>query len=129
MYSYGKCLQQLSEKRKSIRVDFSLKLYYPLINNKSIYKDYDGKRPILEAINISDTGICFKSIAKADKGDFISFLLKVDDKNPSFWTLCEVKWSKHIEDDLYILGCEFYLLTLNQLSIIRKYIKNTNKNI
>ncbi|WP_138202918.1 PilZ domain-containing protein [Haloimpatiens lingqiaonensis] len=108
------------EKRKYIRVDFKQDLYYPLVNNKSIYKNFDGKKPILSAINISETGICFKSIIKLNVGDFISFLMKVGD-NPSFWCLCEVKWVKNEGSDT-LLGCEFYTLSLTQLNTIKNYI-------
>lgn len=109
------------EKRKYIRVDFKQELYYPLVNNESIYKNFDGRRPILSAINISETGICFKSIVKLNEGDFISFLMKVGNK-PSFWCLCQVKWVRNHQDNIFLLGCEFYLLSLNQLSNIREYI-------
>ncbi|WP_035289708.1 PilZ domain-containing protein [Clostridium sp. KNHs214] len=109
------------EKRKYIRVDFKQELYYPLVNNESIYKNFDGRKPILSAINISETGICFKSIIKLNEGDFISFLMKVENK-PSFWCLCQVKWVRSQQDNIFLLGCEFYLLSLVQLSNIREYI-------
>ncbi|MFD3156346.1 PilZ domain-containing protein [Haloimpatiens sp. FM7330] len=116
------------EKRKYKRVDFKLDLYYPVINNKSIYKNFTGDRPILTAINLSESGICFKSRIKLKKDDFISFLMKIDN-NPSFWCLCEVKWVKP-EEGFCIVGCEFFLLKLNQMNTIKKYVlcKDTKIN-
>lgn len=114
------------EKRRMKRVDFKLKVRYPRVNDKSMYKKYKGQIPLLEGINISETGICFKSKLFVKKGDFISFLLKING-NPSFWCIAEVKWSAFNDEGSFI-GCEFYSLSMNQIEIIKKYVNSGEAN-
>ena len=123
--SDGKKVKYSSEKRKKKRVLFDLDVFYPHINNKSVYAEgklgeEESKEPALKAVNLSETGIGFKSKLPLTKGDFISFLMKVGDA-PSFHCLAEVKWVG-FGDDCYLVGCEFAMLSLDQINTIRAYV-------
>lgn len=110
------------KKRKEKRVPFSFDIYYPNINNNINNINFSVDKPVLKAINISEGGMCFKSEIKIDRGDFISFLLKIDD-NPSFACMSAVRWVGFL-DNSYIIGCEFIKLELHQIMQIRSYILN-----
>ena len=79
-----------TQKRYDLRVSYRIEIFYPIINNVSIYKNYDNSTPLMTTINISESGICFYTNLPIKIGDFISFMLKIGD-NPSFWCLSEVK--------------------------------------
>lgn len=106
-------------KRFKERKDFTLDIYYPCVNNESVYTKYNNLEPLLKAINISETGICFVSRISLKEGDFISFLNKIGN-NPSFWCLSQVRWVRDFEK-LQIVGCEFFLLNQNQVEKIRSF--------
>lgn len=110
------------EKRMKKRVKFELQIFYPRLNDKSINYGNNEKTPILKAINISETGICFKSNISMKKGDFLNFLMKIED-NPSFWCLSIVRWVA-IDDSHFIYGLEFISLSMQQILYIRSYIEN-----
>ena len=116
--------RKINHNRIDPRANFGIEIFYPRLNNESVYEDYDTTKPLLKATNISESGICFISRLPANPGDFMSFMLKVED-NPSFWCLCEVRWIEQ-KDDQYMLGCKFFLLSELYLKIIREYVK---KNI
>lgn len=103
------------------RVKFELQIFYPRLNNKSINYGNDDKTPILKAVNISETGICFKSKISMKKGDFLNFLMKVGE-TPSFWCLSIVRWVA-IDDSYFFYGLEFLSLSMNQILCIRNYIE------
>lgn len=111
-----------AQKRYNLRASYRIEIFYPIINNVSIYKNYDMSAPLMTTINISESGICFNSRVSVKVGDFISFMLKIGD-NPSFWCLCEAKWVENKENHDYV-GCRFYLLTDTYLKIIKDYVKN-----
>ena len=112
-----------TQKRYNLRVNYRIDIFYPIINNVSIYKNYDRSNPLLTTINISESGICFSSKVSIKVGDFISFMLKIGD-NPSFWCLCEAKWVENIEAHDYV-GCRFYLLSDTYIKIIKDYVNNS----
>lgn len=114
-----------AQKRYDLRVGYKIGIFYPIINNVSIYNNYDSDTPLMTTINISESGICFNTRIPIEVGDFISFLLKIED-HQSFWCLCEVKWIENKIDNAYV-GCRFYLLTDAYLNIIRDYVKNVLK--
>ncbi|PJI07338.1 MULTISPECIES: PilZ domain-containing protein [Clostridium] len=114
-YRFAK--EKRSKKRKKINIEIS----YPRINDKSVYEKFTGEGPILESVDISETGICFKSKIMIHKGDFVSFLLQVGD-NPSFWCTSYVRWTG-CNDNSYIVGCEFVSLSLIQIRTIRDFIE------
>lgn len=118
----GVRIEHLSDgdKRFKKRVDYNLDIYYPRINNKSVYEEYGTDEPLMEIINISETGVSFKSRIPLVAGDFINFTLTIED-NPSFWCLAQVKWVKMV-NDLYHAGCEFFTLTWEQKNIIKDYV-------
>lgn len=109
------------DKRHGKRARYDLKLFYPRVNNNSIYTKYNLQSPILETIDISETGISFISRAELNKDDFISFLLTIEDK-ASFWCMAEVKWRERIEG-FFKVGCQFYCLEASQIDLIRSYVK------
>lgn len=118
-YKYG------CEKRKKKRFKFHLEIFYPRINNESVNNYIDDQNtPMLEAIDISETGICFKSKLLMKKGDFLSFLMKIEDM-PSFWCLAVTRWSA-INDSEFICGLEFLCLSMEQILCIRNYTENMN---
>lgn len=108
------------EERKSPRAKYKFDIYYPHVNNKSVSENIKGTSPVITVENISDSGICFSTKLKLTVGDFISFLFRIGDY-PSFNTLAEVKWIMSTGDN-YQVGCQFYTLTSNQISVIREYV-------
>ena len=114
------------EKRIDSRVLYDIEVYYPMINNVSLREKYDNAdEPLMKALNISESGICFSSSVPAEVGDFLSFMLQIG-KNPSFWCFCEVKWIKN-EEESFIIGCKFYLLSDEYLRIIKEYVASEIK--
>lgn len=118
----GKVYKYKSEKRFLKRVKFEMDVMYPRINDESVYEKYGGNDTLLKACNISEYGICFKSVIPLKKGDFINFSLALPDKL-SMWCLAVVRWI-NLNDEFYVAGCEFVSLTLNQINNIKEYIKN-----
>lgn len=114
------------DKRKSPRVKFHFDVYYPHVNNKRESENMGSDVPVIETINISDSGICFLSKVKLEAGDFISFLIRIEDY-PSFPCLGEVKWVEPKGND-FVVGCQFYTLSDVQIDVIRKYIKKGNNS-
>lgn len=112
------------DKRKSPRVKFHFEVYYPHVNNKWESENIGSDVPVIETINISDSGICFLSRVKLEAGDFISFLIRIEDY-PSFPCLGEIKWVEPKEND-FIVGCQFYTLSDVQIDVIRRYIEKEN---
>ncbi|MFL0252258.1 PilZ domain-containing protein [Clostridium neuense] len=110
-----------NEKRKKYRIKFPVEILYPRLNNESVHEKYGLDESVLEAVNLSEQGICFKSKIKLKVGDFINFSLKID-KNPSFWCMAVVKWVS-IDDNFYVAGCEFISQSLVQIQAIREYVK------
>lgn len=110
-----------SEKRQKQRVKFLVEILYPRLNDESIYEKYGTDESVLQAVNLSEHGICFKSKMKLKVGDFINFSLRVGN-NPSFWCMAVVKWV-NIDDDSYVAGCEFISQTLVQIQAIREYVQ------
>lgn len=110
-----------SEKRQKRRIKFSLEILYPRLNDESVHEKYGTDDSVLQAVNLSEHGICFKSKIKISVGDFINFSLKVAD-NPSFWCMAVVKWV-NIDDNSYVAGCEFISQTLVQIQAIREYVQ------
>ncbi|MBC8062475.1 MAG: PilZ domain-containing protein [Clostridiaceae bacterium] len=111
-----------AQKRYDLRVSYRIEIFYPIINNVSIYKNYDRSTPLMTTVNISESGICFNTRLPIKVGDFISFMLQIGD-NPSFWCLCEVKWVENKVAYDYV-GCRFYLLSDTYINIIKDYVKN-----
>ncbi|HEY5562866.1 MAG TPA: PilZ domain-containing protein [Clostridiaceae bacterium] len=109
----------IPEKRFTDRIDFNLEIFYPCINNVSVYRDFNVEGPLLKAVNLSKTGVCFIGKIPMKVGDFLSFMLKIED-NPTFWCLSEVKWVRN-ENDKYLVGCQFYLLDRERLKAIVDY--------
>lgn len=109
-----------ADKRRSKRVKFSFDIYYPHVNNKWQSENQGINGPVIETENISDSGICFLSKVSLSVGDFVSFLIRIEDY-PSFPCLGEVKWVEP-KDNNFLVGCQFYTLSSNQVEIIRDYI-------
>jgi hypothetical protein len=118
-------VQVQAQKRYDLRVSYRIDIFYPIINNISIYKNYDNSVPLMTTVNISESGLCFYTNLSIKVGDFISFMLKIGD-NPSFWCLCEVKWIENKLAHDYV-GCKFYLLSDSYIKIIRDYVNNSLK--
>lgn len=110
-----------SEKRQKQRIKFSLEVLYPRLNDESIHEKYGTDDSVLQAVDLSERGICFKSKIKIKVGDFINFSLRVGN-NPSFWCMAVVKWV-NIDDNSYVVGCEFISQTLIQIQAIREYVQ------
>lgn len=110
-----------SEKRQKQRIKFLVEILYPRLNDESLYEKYGTDDSVLQAVNLSEHGICFKSKIKLKVGDFINFSLRVGN-NPSFWCMAVVKWV-NIDDNSYVAGCEFISQTLVQIQAIREYVQ------
>lgn len=111
----------LKKKRKDVRVPFSLDIYYPNINNNIKNINLSADKPVFKAVNMSEGGMCFTSSVKIKRGDFISFLMKIEN-NASFPCLTEVLWVG-FSDDCYVFGCEFIKLEWYQIQQIKCYIR------
>lgn len=120
VYKNGDYIYKSSEKRFANRAEFYADIYYPAVNNRSIYEQYKFEGPIMRTINLSKTGILIESKIALQIGDFINFTLKIED-NPSFWCLTEVK-RIIIKESFYYIGCEFISLDMNQINIIERYV-------
>lgn len=120
VYKNGDYIYKSSEKRFANRAEFYTDIYYPTVNNRSVYEQYKVEGPIMRTINLSKTGILIESKMALQIGDFINFTLKIED-NPSFWCLLEVK-RIIIKEFFYYLGCEFISLDMNQINIIGRYV-------
>lgn len=108
------------EKRIKKRAEYNQELYYPRVNDNSVYQKYGTKEPIMEAVNISETGVSFKSRIPLIEGDFLNFALTIEN-NPSFWCLAEVKWVRELDHE-YLVGCEFYTLSQEHVDLIKSYV-------
>ncbi|MBI6871463.1 PilZ domain-containing protein [Clostridium aciditolerans] len=120
VHKNGDYIYKSSEKRFANRSEFYADIYYPTVNNKSVYEQYKFEGPIMRTINLSKTGILIESKIALQVGDFINFTLKIGD-NPSFWYLAEVKRIT-IKESFYYIGCEFISLDMNQINIIERYV-------
>jgi hypothetical protein len=109
-----------ANKRFNKRVELNSDLYYPQVNNESIYKKYSTSEPLLETINLSEGGISFKGKVPLKVGDLINFTLAIENK-PSFWCTAKVKWVDS-DNGSYITGCEFLALTQDQVNCIKEYV-------
>ncbi|URZ01384.1 PilZ domain-containing protein [Clostridium felsineum] len=116
----NKLCRYKTEKRGKVRKRIELEISYPRVNDESIYEKYKGEEPLLEAVNISEFGIGFKSKLPLKSGDFISFLLSIDGK-PSFWCISMIKWVGY-NDKSYVIGCEFISLNMQQIRVIRNFV-------
>jgi hypothetical protein len=107
-------------KRFKKRVEHNSDLYYPQVNNESVFIKYGTNQPLLETTNISESGISFTGRVPLKAGDLINFTLCIQDK-PSFWCSAVVKWVKN-NNDIYDTGCEFIALTQDQINYIKNYV-------
>ena len=110
-----------STKSNKMR-NIDLNIYYPRVNDKSVYENYKSLELIMKAITISVEGITLLSKIPLMIGDFINFSLTLGN-HPSFWCLCEVKFVQY-EDTSCKAQCEFYSLTMEQINIIKEYVSS-----
>jgi len=103
------------------RVELNLEIYYPRVNNVSVYEQYISKEALMKIINISKSGVLIGSIVPLKEGDFVNFLVKIED-NPSFWCLALVKRVQR-EDNVYYAGCEFYSLKMEEINQINDFVQ------
>ncbi|OPD26206.1 hypothetical protein AL710_01775 [Clostridium botulinum] len=108
------------EKRKVKRKECNIYIYYPRVNNKSIYENYGEDLAKMEVIDISKFGVKLRTKIKLKEDDFINFSLRLSEK-PSFWCMAIVRRVEKYED-YFIIGCEFLSLTLEQMRDIEKYV-------
>lgn len=107
-----------NDKKRKINID----IYYPRVNDESIYEKYKSEEPIMTIINMSSESITILSKFFLEIGDFINFSLTLGDY-PSFWCLCEVKNIK-FQDEYCEVECELYSLTMEQINKIKEYINS-----
>jgi len=123
IYKKGQYIYITPEKRHGERASFNLDIHYPRINDESLYEKYKSNKALMKGINISSTGISLLSKVPVKLGDFISFSMRIGNY-PSFWCLCEAKWINHMNEH-YLVGCEFFSLTMEQINIIKDYVKKS----
>lgn len=123
IYKDGKYVFLSKGKRFGERVELNLDIYYPRVNNVSIYEQYGDKNPLMKIINISKTGVMIFSKAPLKKDDFVNFLIKIEE-NPSFWCTLQVKWIK-IQGDLYQAGCEFFSMKMEEIDQINEFVEKS----
>ncbi|EJO5347546.1 PilZ domain-containing protein [Clostridium botulinum] len=109
-----------NEKRKTKRKDCNIYVYYPRVNNKSIYEIYGEDLAKMEVLDISKFGLKLKSKIKLKKDDVINFSLRLL-KEPSLWCMAIVKRVEEYEN-YYIVGCEFLALKLEEIRRIEEYV-------
>ncbi|MBU5484856.1 PilZ domain-containing protein [Clostridium sp. MSJ-11] len=109
-----------SDKDKKGKI--SIDIYYPRVNDKSVYEQYKSREPVMKIINMSSTKLTILSKVFLNTGDFINFSLALRDY-PSFWCLCEVKNIK-FQDEYCETECQFYSLTMEQINSIKQYINS-----
>ncbi|MEW9096249.1 MAG: PilZ domain-containing protein [Clostridiaceae bacterium] len=106
------------DKKRKISID----IYYPRVNDKSVYEQYRHGEPIMKVVDMSSTNITILSKVFLNVGDFINFSLALGDY-PSFWCLCEVK-NIEFQDEYCETECEFYSLTMEQINKIKQHINS-----
>nr|WP_243157352.1 PilZ domain-containing protein [Clostridium botulinum] len=107
-------------KKEKLKEKNVIYIYYPRVNNKSIYENYGEDLAKMEVIDISKFGVKLRTKIKLKEDDFINFSLRLSEK-PSFWCMAIVRRVEKYED-YFIIGCEFLSLTLEQMRDIEKYI-------
>lgn len=115
----------MDNNRKSPRAKYEVDIYYPHLNNKRESENHDPNTPVLKTTNISDSGISFLSRVSMQIGDFISFLIRIEE-NPSFQCLGEVRWVTP-EGENFLVGCKFYTISEEQENVIRNYVNKSQK--
>lgn len=112
---------KISYQRNYARVPFNLELYFPQINGKSTA---DGNKdiPIIKGIEISVGGIGFRSRIHMEIGDYIEFLMQIEN-NPSFTCMAVVKWTGY-DDETLLVGTEFFCLSMEQINQIKNYVNS-----
>lgn len=112
------------EKRKYERVDFCCEILYPtVIYNNEKRTFFENTR--LMTLNISETGIAFKSNFFIPNDAFLSFFLRIEDFLP-FKALVKIRWKKTLNGEFYY-GGEFIALNLEDIHKIRSYITKHSK--
>ncbi|GAA0721731.1 PilZ domain-containing protein [Clostridium malenominatum] len=110
----------INSSEKNEKRDVELDIYYPRVNNKSIYENYKSSEPVMKGIKIDSEGITLISKTPLIVGDFVNFSIALGEY-PSFWCLCEVKYVQY-EDTNCKAQCEFYSLTMEQINMIKEYM-------
>ena len=107
-------------KRAKLKEKNAIYIYYPRVNNKSIYENYGEDLAKMEVVDISKFGVKLKTKIELKEDDFINFSLRLSEK-PSFWCMAIVRRIETYEG-YFIVGCEFLSLTLEQMRDIEKYV-------
>lgn len=109
------------EKRKYIRAQFNCEILYPTLIRNGKQHTYMDRLYRLFAVDLSEAGICLQSNFLIQKDDFVSFYLRIGDNIP-FKALLKVRWNK-ISNGAYICGGEFIALKLNEIYLLREFVK------
>ncbi|MDF2879737.1 MAG: hypothetical protein K0R54_294 [Clostridiaceae bacterium] len=79
-------------------VNVVIDIYYPRINNVSIYENFSIEGPIMQIVKIWENGIVLLSKVKVNVGDFITFDIKPGE-SPSLSIMVDlfyVKYGKNV---------------------------------
>lgn len=109
------------EKRKYTRTKFNCEILYPTLIKNGKQHTYMDRLYRLFAVDLSEAGICLQSNFLIQKDDFLSFYLRIENNIP-FKALLKVRWNK-ISNGAYICGGEFIALKLNEIYLLREFIK------
>jgi hypothetical protein len=112
----------INEKRKYERAIFDCEILYPTVLDTDKKKTLMDSSYSLYAVDISEAGICLQSNFPIVQDSFISFYLRIEDNLP-FKTLIKIRWNTE-EDGEYLCGGEFIALTLDDIQILRNYVRN-----
>lgn len=110
------------ENRRYIRAKFNCEILYPTLIRNGKQRTFMDRLYRLYAVDLSEAGICLQSNFFIHKDDFVSFYLRIGDNIP-FRALVKVRWNK-ISNGAYICGGEFIALKLNEIYLLRDFIKS-----
>lgn len=111
-------IDNLNKKTINVIID----IYYPRINNISIYENYSIEGPIMQIVKIWRNGIVLLSKVKFNNGDFVTFDIKPE-IGPSISIMIQlfyVKYSKNV----YIAKAKFINPSDSLIYAIDKFLKS-----
>lgn len=102
-------------------VNVVLDIFYPRVNNISLYENYSIDGPIMQIVKVWKSGIVLLSKVKFNNGDFVTFDIKPE-ASPSISIMVQlfyVKYSKKI----YIAKAKFINPSESLIYAIEQFLK------
>lgn len=111
-------VENLNNKIANIILD----IYYPRINNVSIYENISIDGPIMQIVKIAKNGIVLLSKVKVSIEDFITFDVKLGE-GPSFPVMVNLIYVKYGKN-LYLAKGEFISPSEALITAVEEFLKS-----